>query len=79
MEFFPGRIYDRSPRALAVGFLCAGALLVLVVDVAVAAAGGAAAWAPDRLVSGWAVVGVSSLFLYGALTYHRRRAEAARR
>jgi len=80
MEFSPGRIYDRSPRALAVGFLCAGALFVLVVDVAVAtAAGDAAAWTPSRLVSGWAVVGVSSLFLYGALTYHRRRAEAARR
>jgi len=79
MKFLADRIYDRSPRALAVGFLCAGALFVLVVDVAVAAAGDAAAWTPGRLASGWAVVGLSSLFLYGALTYHRRRAEAARR
>lgn len=79
MEFFSDRIYDRSPRALAVSFLCAGALLVLVVDVAIAAAGDATAWTPARLVSGWTVVGVSSLFFHGALTYHRRRAEAARR
>jgi len=80
MKFSLDRIYGRSPRALAVGFLCAGAALVLAVDLAVAVAGGdAVAWTPARLAGGWTVVGVSSLFLYGALTYHRRRAEAARR
>ena len=78
MEFSFDRIYDCSPRAIAVGFLCAGALFVLAGDVAVAA-GDATAWTPVRLASGWAVVGVSSVFFYGALTYHRRRAEAARR
>jgi two-component sensor histidine kinase len=80
MEFSLDRIYGRSPRSLTVGFLCAGTALVLAVDAAVAAVGGdAVAWTPVRLAGGWTVVGVSSLFLYGALTYHRRRAEAARR
>ncbi len=79
MQFSVDQLYARSPRALAVGFLCAGALLVVAVDVAVAAAGDATAWAPTRLASGWAVVGVSSVFFHGALTYHRRRAETARR
>ena len=80
MKFFSDRIYGRSPRAFAIGFLCAGALFVLAVDVAVTAAvGDPTAWTPVRLVSGWAVVGVSSVFLRGALTYHRRRAESARR
>jgi signal transduction histidine kinase len=80
MKFFSDRIYGRSPRGLAVGFLCAGALFVLAVDVAVVTVtGDAAAWSPARLVSGWALVGVSSLFFHGALRYHRRRAESARR
>ncbi|MFW6317146.1 MAG: sensor histidine kinase [Halorubrum sp.] len=80
MKFSVERIYDRSPRGLAVGFLCAGALFVLAVDVAtVTVTGDAAAWTPARLASGWAVVCVSSLFLHGALCYHRRRAESARR
>jgi signal transduction histidine kinase len=80
MKFFPDRIYGRSPRALAVGFLCAGALFVLVFDVAIAAAAGrAAVWTPASLVSGWAVVGAASLFFHRALRYHRRRAESARR
>jgi signal transduction histidine kinase len=79
MKFSIDRLYGRSPRALVVGFLCAGALLVVAVDVAVAAAGDATAWAPTHLASGWAVVGVSSVFFHGALTYHRRRAETARR
>jgi signal transduction histidine kinase len=80
MKFSSDRIYGRSPRALALGFLCTGALFVTAVDVAVASVtGDAAAWTPARLVSDWALVGVSSLFLLGALRYHRRRAEVARR
>jgi signal transduction histidine kinase len=80
MKFWSDRIYGRSPRALAVGFLCAGALLVPVIDVAAASlTGRAAAWTPARLVSGWALVGLASLFFHRALCYHRRRAESARR
>ncbi|WP_435074148.1 sensor histidine kinase [Halorubrum sp. HHNYT27] len=80
MNFSPDRIYGRSPRALAVGFLCTGALFVTVIDVAIASATGhAAAWTPARLVSGWVTVAVASLFFHRALCYHRRRAESARR
>lgn len=79
MKFLSDRIYGRSPHALAVGFLCAGALLVPVIDLAVVSAvGRVAAWTPARLVSGWALVGVASLFFHRALCYHRRRAESAR-
>ena len=77
MKFSVDQIYDRSPRALAVAFLCGGALFVLAIDIAVA--GDAAEWTPASLVSGWAVVVASSLLLHGALTYHHRRAETARR
>jgi len=80
MNSLSDRIYGRSPRALALGFLCAGALLVPVIDVTITSAvGRAAAWTPVRLVSGWTLVGIASIFFHRALRYHRRRAESARR
>ncbi|MDZ5811779.1 HAMP domain-containing sensor histidine kinase [Halorubrum sp. AD140] len=81
MGFPVNRLYDRSPRVLALAYLCVGALLVPAVDVAVASlvGGGGAAWSPARLAGGWTAVALSSLFVYGALTYHRRQAETVRR
>ncbi|GAB7009379.1 sensor histidine kinase [Halorubrum trueperi] len=73
-------VFDRSPRGVAAVYLCFGVLFVLAVDLVVASVGGSiASWTPARLVDGWTFVGVSSLFLYGAMRYHRDRAERARR
>ncbi|WP_128903841.1 sensor histidine kinase [Halorubrum amylolyticum] len=73
-------VFGRSPRELAVGYLCLGALLVVAADLAVASAvGSLSTWTPVRAADGWALVGASSLVLYGAVAHQRRRAVDARR
>ncbi|PHQ37696.1 two-component sensor histidine kinase [Halorubrum persicum] len=72
-------VFDRSPRKLAAAYLCLGSLFVVAADLAVGAAvGSLSTWTPARVVDGWALVGASSLVLYGATTYQRRRAVSAR-
>ncbi|WP_123620262.1 sensor histidine kinase KdpD [Halorubrum sp. CSM-61] len=72
-------VFDRSPRELAVAYLCLGSLFVVVTDLAVASAiGSPSTWTPIQAVDGWALVGVSSLVLYGATAYQQRRAVTAR-
>ncbi|GAA0726585.1 signal transduction histidine kinase [Halorubrum trapanicum] len=73
-------IYAWSATALTAAYLCVGALFAAAVDLAVASAGGSAVgWTPTRLVGDWLLVAGSGGILYGAVTYHRRRAETARR
>ena len=80
MKFDSRVLFDRSPRRLAIGSLCFGLIFVSILDLGITSTVGSPAdWTPTRLVSGWAFVGLSSLFLYGAVTHHRRRAEQARR
>ncbi|WP_418285767.1 sensor histidine kinase [Halorubrum sp. DTA46] len=80
MKLYPAALFDRSPRALAVGTLCLGGALVLLVDLAILlAVDGLGAWGLYRIADGMAVVAVSSLVVYGSTTHHRRRAETARR
>ncbi len=80
MNYDTGRLFDRSPRALAIGSLCFGLCFVSTVDVGVAVAVGSLAdWTPARLLPGWVFVVVSSAFLYGVVGHHRRRTERARR
>ena len=72
-------VFGRSPRELAVAYLCVGAVFVVAADLAVASAvGSLSAWTPVRAVDGWAVLVASSLVLYGATAYQRRRALTAR-
>ncbi|EMA57813.1 sensor histidine kinase [Halorubrum lipolyticum] len=79
MKLEPDFVFGRSPRQLAVAYLCLGALFVGVADLAVAVAvGSLSAWTPIHAVDGWVFVGASSLVLYGATAYQRRRAVAAR-
>ncbi|EMA66608.1 histidine kinase [Halorubrum aidingense JCM 13560] len=83
MEFDPASLFDRSPRTLAIAYLCLGALFVPLSDFAVAVAtgttGALGVRAPVRLIDGWLLVGASSLLLYGAAAHHRQRAVSARR
>ncbi|ELZ55089.1 MULTISPECIES: sensor histidine kinase [Halorubrum] len=73
-------VYGRSATALTAAYLCVGALFAVAADLAVAAASGTAtAWTPTRLVGDWLLIAGSGGLLYGAVTYHRRRAELARR
>ncbi|ELZ41407.1 histidine kinase [Halorubrum saccharovorum DSM 1137] len=72
-------VFGRSPRELAVAYLCLGAVFVVSTDLAVASAvGSLSTWTPVRAADGWAFVVVSSLVLYGATAYQQRRAIAAR-
>jgi signal transduction histidine kinase len=80
MKYNAEPIYERSAAVLAAAYLCCGTAFAVAVDVAVAAANGAAAgWTPTRLVGDWLVVLGSAGVLYGAVTHHRRRTETARR
>ncbi|ELZ34781.1 sensor histidine kinase [Halorubrum tebenquichense] len=73
-------VYGRSATALTAAYLSVGALCAVAADLAVAAATGTAtAWTPTRLVGDWLLIVGSGGVLYGAVTYHRRRAEVARR
>jgi len=73
-------MYGRSATALTAAYLCAGAAFAVAADLAVASATGTAAgWTPTRLVGDWLLVAGSGGVLYGAITYHRRRTETARR
>ena len=79
MKRTPDLVFDRSPRELAVAYFCLGTLFVVAADLAVASAvGSLSAWTPIRAAGGWALVGASSLVLYGATAYQRRRAVRAR-
>lgn len=72
-------VFGRSPRKLAVAYLCLGTLFVAAADLAVASAvGSLSTWTPVHAADGWALVGVSSLVLYGATAYQQRRAVSAR-
>jgi len=80
MKFDSALFFDRSPKAVAFGYLCLGASVVFVGDLATAVGVGAIGdWTPVRSVGGLAFVGVSALVLYGATAHHHRRAEGARR
>ena len=80
MNFDLDSFFDRSPQALAIGYLCLGGALVLLVDLAVLlVVDGLGAWGFSRIAGGMAVVAVSSLVVYGAAAHHCSRAETARR
>jgi len=73
-------VFGRSATVLTAAYFCAGTLFAVAADLAVASASGTAAgWTPTRLVGDWLLVAGSGGVLYGAITYHRRRAESARR
>ncbi|PAU83552.1 two-component sensor histidine kinase [Halorubrum salipaludis] len=79
MKLESALVFDRSPREIAVAYLCLGASFVVAADLAVASAVGTlSAWTPVRAVGGWTVVAASSLVVYGATAHHRRRAATAR-
>ena len=78
MKLDMDRLLDRSPRAVAGLYLVFGGACVLLVDVTVGTmADSAAPFSPVRMASGLALVGASSLFLYGAVGHHCRRAVSA--
>ena len=80
MKFTPEPLYGWSATALTAAYLCVAAAFAAAVDLAIAAAtGSTAGWTPARLVGDWLLVAGSGGLLYGAVTHHRRRAEAARR
>jgi signal transduction histidine kinase len=80
MTFNSELIYGRSAAALTAAYLCLGVPFAVAVDLAVASANGTAAgWTPARLAGDLLLVVGSGGLLYGAVTYHRRRAETARR
>ncbi|WP_297889173.1 sensor histidine kinase KdpD [uncultured Halorubrum sp.] len=76
MKYISELLYGRSAAVVTAVYICLGALSVVAVDFALASAGGVA---PTRLVSDWLIVVGSGGILYGAVTHHRREAEAARR
>ncbi|WP_050033640.1 sensor histidine kinase [Halorubrum halophilum] len=79
MKLEPDRVLGRPPRELAVAYCCLGTLFVVATDLAAASAvGSLPTWTPIHAVGGWALVVVSSLVLYGATAYQRRRAVTAR-
>ncbi|WP_144925801.1 sensor histidine kinase [Halorubrum salsamenti] len=72
-------VLGRPPRELAAAYFCLGTLFVVAADLAVASAvGSLPRWTPVHVVRGWTLVAVSSVVLYGATTYQKRRAVAAR-
>ncbi|WP_435097492.1 sensor histidine kinase [Halorubrum sp. N11] len=72
-------VFGRTPRELAVGYFCLGAVFIVAADLAVASAvGSLSTWTPIRAAGGGAFLVVSSLFLYGATAHRQRRAVAAR-
>ncbi|EMA67163.1 sensor histidine kinase [Halorubrum kocurii] len=78
MKLESDSVFGRSPRELAVAYLCVGAFFVVAVDLAVASAvGSLPEWSPVDAVGGWVVVLASSLVVYGATAYQRRRALTA--
>ena len=80
MKYISEHLFGRSATVLTAVYLCGAALFALAVDVAVASVtGSAVGWTPARLVGDWLLVAGSGAILYGAVTHHRRRAEAARR
>ena len=80
MKSFSELLYGRSAAALTAIYLCLGVAAAVAVDLAAASANGTAAgWTPWRLAGDWLLVAGSGGILYGAVTHHRSRAEAARR
>ena len=78
MKLVPDRPFDRSPHVVVGLYLGLGTASVPAVDVLVGVLGVAGGWTPTWLLGGWLLVGLSSVFLYGAVTHHSRRATAAR-
>ncbi|RAW47056.1 sensor histidine kinase [Halorubrum sp. 48-1-W] len=79
MKSDPDRLFDRSPRAVAGLYLLFGATCVILSDLAIGTAFASTdPFSSVRIVSGLALVGASSAFLYVAVRHHSRRAVTAR-
>ncbi|MFC5135641.1 MULTISPECIES: sensor histidine kinase [Haloferacaceae] len=79
MRSDPDRLFERSPRAVAGLYLLLGGACVVAFDVAVGTiVASASPLSPARIASGLAVVGASSVFLYGAVSHRSRRVVTAR-
>ncbi len=78
MKLVPDRAFDRDPHVVVGLYLGFGTACVPTLDLlggAVGVTGGG--WTPIWLLGGWLLVGLSSVFLYGAVTHHARRATTA--
>lgn len=78
MKLDMDRLLARSPRAIAGLYFVFGGACALLIEVTVGTLSGSTApFSPVRMASGAALVGASSLFLYGAVRHHCRRAITA--
>jgi len=79
MKLVSDRPFDRAPHVVVALYLGLGVACVPAFDVLtgwVGMTGGG--WTPTWLLGGWSLVGLSSVFLYAAVTHHSRRATVAR-